>query len=267
MQLVAVDIGNSSIKIAAEHPAQDARWSRETIIRDLRFAERADALCEIGMEDQPAFWSVSSVNGERDRELAAWVSRHRPQDRFHLIQHDEIDLATEVESRQLLGRDRLIAAWQALQLNETGPLIVVDAGTAVTVDVVDRHPRFLGGIIFPGANTMFRTLANQTAALPDLSKIGLKKFDPQRELEFIGRSTENAILLGVYQNQICTIRSAVKSVSKILAQHSEPASDPPAIFLTGGGMEELLPWLPTHWQHVPDLILQGALNLGRRCHF
>jgi len=254
MQLVAADIGNSSIKLAVEHAAQDRRWSMETIIHgDAPIHFDADSLADDG---QPAFWCVSSVNRPRHERLAEWVVTHRPNDVFHLITPAEIPLESSVESRERLGRDRLLAAWGAVQLNDSGPLIVIDAGTAVTIDWVDENCVFRGGLIFPGAQTMLRSLAAQTDALPELDEL-----DDQNkislELDLYGTSTESAIMLGVLQTQICTMR-------EVVSQYCGQSTRLPAVFVTGGGVEELLQYLPKSWQHVPDLVLTAALDIGRR---
>lgn len=256
MQIVAVDIGNSSTKLAVEHAAADVRWSWETVLRGANgMTPTADVIEQL--DSDRVIWSVSSVNQTRATTLQHWINEHRPGDRFHLISPDEVDLKTAVVSRERLGRDRLIAAWSALQLNETGPLIVIDAGTAVTVDAVSAEPCFLGGMIFPGAVTMLRTLSEQTAALPDLSETRSSDRLHVQRLGQIGRSTEEAILYGVYQTQVCTLRSVVKKMASELGDH-------PEVFITGGGIVELLEWLPEEWEHVPDLVLRGALEIGRR---
>ena len=254
MQLIAVDIGNSSTKIAVEHTAHNDRWSLETIIRS---APCESDFLSLDIDEHPAFWAVSSVNQTRQQQLATWVAQHRPQDCFHPIQPNEVDLESDVESRQQLGRDRLIAAWQATQLNDGGPLMVIDAGTAVTIDRIDEGNVFRGGVIFPGAQAALRNLAAQSEALPDYSEPGSPDLQ-DIEWGFVGKSTRTAILLGVYQSQICTINSAVNA-------WSDPfQSVTPAVYATGGGIEELKKWLPESWQYEPDLVLRGALGIGRR---
>ncbi len=260
MQLVAVDIGNSSAKIAIEHfgsedrTRNNDRWCVETIFQSADGFQLDRQVVEPG---QTCFWAVSSVNDRLEKELFDWVSRNRPGDQFHVIQPDEIDLETVVDSRSQLGRDRLIAAWQAVELNSGGPVIVIDAGTAVTIDWVDDQNVFQGGLILPGATANLQTLASQTDALPDLRSQNLAQFDCGQPLPFVGRSTEAAILLGVFQAQIAVMKTAVSELSASLAVPAE-------VITTGRGMLELMPWLPEHWQHVPDLVLQGARNVGRQ---
>ena len=151
MQLIAVDIGNSSTKIgfAQNAVAKKSDWrdlqskgndlwtSRINLPNEKPIASLGDYL---KLTQAPATWSVSSVNSTRAQSLGDWVATHRPEDRFHLVGQSDVDLQSDVQSRKQLGRDRLIAAWMAIQLNDNaGPVIVVDAGTAVTVDLVDAQ--------------------------------------------------------------------------------------------------------------------------------
>ena len=252
MQLIAANIGNSSTQVAVDYADHDHRWLLECIVRgddpiELNFGE-------FDFHQEPAFWAVCSVNRERQKTLADWVTQNRPSDLFHVIQPGEVELETNVLSREQLGRDRLVAAWQAVQLNEGGPLVVIDAGTAVTIDLIDKDNVFQGGMILPGAQACFDILSGKTDALPNLSAEG-PSMDGHNELGFIGKSTQSAIQLGVYQSQISVMKSAVNDLKSNFG--------PLEVYLTGGGIRKLVDWLPDDFQHVPDLVLQGATAIGK----
>jgi type III pantothenate kinase len=253
MQLIAANIGNSSTKVAVDHTEHEHHWLLESVIRGdepIEFNFR-----ELDIDQEPAFWSVCSVNRQRQSRLADWVAERRPADLFHVIQASEVELESDVQSRERLGRDRLVAAWQAVQLNEGGPLIVIDAGTAVTIDVVDQKNVLQGGMIFPGARASLDSLSAETDALPNLAADSPGEFSNQLILGCVGKSTESAIRLGVYQAQISVIKAAVKQLTN--------SHGPLEVYLTGGGIQELTGWLPDLWQQVPDLVLQGAKAIGK----
>lgn len=256
MQLIAVDIGNSSTKIAVVHTTDDDRWRMETVLRGNDPLNLDLKTLEVSAEK--AFWAVSSVNQTRQKHVQDWIQKHRPDDQFHLIQPDEVDLVTDVESRSKLGRDRLIAAWMAVQLNnQSGPIIVIDAGTAVTVDWVDENLVFQGGLIFPGAESDFRQLGEYTDALPNLTRERRSDLSAQTGRSMIGKSTHSAIFEGVYQSQAAGIRGIVKNM--------ESQSDhAPAIYATGGGIFDIGDRLPKEWNFVPDLVLRGTRSIGQR---
>jgi type III pantothenate kinase len=262
MQLIAADIGNSSTKIAVEHTGDGDRWCMETIIRgDDPFCLDLSAF---ELDDEPAYWVASSVNHERQKRLEDWINKHRPDDQFHPIEADEVDLQSNVESRKQLGRDRLIAAWMAVELNDrAGPLIVVDAGTAVTIDLIDRDLVFQGGFIFAGIDSNFRQLANGTSALPDLS--GQYQSGPLEKLSLgsLGKSTTSAIRQGVYHSQVKAIRGIVRGLAKSLVSKNGK-NHTTSVYATGGGLQEISNCLPEQWNHVPDLVLQGARSIGRK---
>ncbi len=251
MQLIAVDIGNSSIKIAVERSQTDQRWSTISIIRE-------SEPFELDLTVEPAFWSVCSVNQSRDTEFADWIAANRPNDKWHLITDSDVELKSNVESRSQVGRDRLVAAWMAIQLNDgSGPVAVIDAGTAVTVDLVDSNGRFQGGAIFPGAVTTLRNLSDSTDALPDLSNRKYLELLGNVNGEVLGKSTFTAIVKGVHQCQIGGIKH-------IVDQYQERISETLEVYATGGGITDLQAGLPGSWNIVPDLVLRGAKLIGRK---
>ncbi len=260
MQLIGADIGNSSTKIAVASNLDQTlstvndRWSSK-----IRLPNETSISLEPGelkLPEQPSFWSVSSVNSLRANELRGWVKKNRPNDQFHLINESAVDLESDVESRKQLGRDRLVAAWMAVQLNEgSGPIITVDAGTAVTIDLIDKCLVFRGGHIFPGADTCFAQLAQDTDALPSLSRERRSELLVDLKLGAVGKSTDQAILNGVYQSQITGIIGIVEAMSKSVSKQ-------PDVYLTGGGIHDISNFLPDSWHRVPDLVLRGAIGIG-----
>ncbi len=259
MQLIAVDIGNSSTKIGVLRKSVGSLggdlWSRRIRLENERpivFAPK-----DFELPSEPALWAVSSVNSVRSKELESWVSKHRPDDQFYLIGESEVDLSSDVESRKQLGRDRLIAAWMAVELNDgVGPIIVVDAGTAVTIDLVDDQLVFQGGHIFPGADSNFQQLVQNTDALPSLSQTQRDKLLKNLDYGSVGKSTQEAIFNGVYQSQI-------GGIIGVVAAMSERINSSPAVYLTGGGIDAVSRFLPESWIRVPDLVLRGAAGIGR----
>lgn len=150
-------------------------------------------------------------------------------------------LRNDYEQPARLGADRLAAAlgaWARVQ----GPALVVCAGTATTVDVLqvgtgaDLAPRFSGGIIFPGLDLMRRALATQTARLPDASGV----------YQALPRNTDDAITSGCLNAQI-------GAIERMRAQL--PVGAP--CLLAGGAAERLRPWVAAPVVYAPDLVLEG----------
>ena len=155
----------------------------------------------------------------------------------------EVDLpmtVTTEEPRQT-GVDRVLTLAAAFEQIENG-CVVVDAGTALTINVCNEKGEFLGGAIAPGARMMLDSLHANTAKLP---KVTLAV--PAGP---IGRSSEQAMLVGV----VYGIRGMVQS---IIEQYAEVLGRWPEMIATGGDAALLFgDWELTH-AVSPDLILYG----------
>ena len=247
-KVVAVDIGNSSIKLAVDPKASVVR-----IDSSLSDKERTELLSETASElQQQRQWLVCSVDAEQTAWLKAWVSDNRPEDDFHVISADEIELESHVDDRKALGRDRLLAAWYSASRASAKDSIVVDAGTAVTIDVVVANKGHIGGLIFPGPHTCLSAVSSQTDALPDLT---LKPMPELSTEVAVGTSTEPAILWGVHQLQLFGIVSMVRS----LEQQYEGA----AVYCCGGALEPIQHLLPDHWKYNRDFLIEAIFWLKR----
>jgi len=97
------------------------------------------------------------------------------------------------ETPETLGKDRLAAAVGANELFPDQNLLIIDAGTAITYDLVSKKNQFVGGNISPGLEMRFKALNHFTGKLPLVSY--------SDEFQPIGRNTIDAIRAGV-QNGI-----------------------------------------------------------------
>ncbi|MCY4143339.1 MAG: type III pantothenate kinase [Gammaproteobacteria bacterium] len=142
-----------------------------------------------------------------------------------------------------LGVDRwlaLVAAWNSVRSS----VLVIDAGTALTVDVANERGLHMGGYIAPGLETMRESLAADTdnVQVAFLSNCG-------SNLDF-GTNTEEAV-----QNGLLSMVVAWLSRCRILAKGV--CDNAPTVFLTGGDGERLSRWLDFSCQIRPDLVLEG----------
>lgn len=127
-----------------------------------------------------------------DQEIIRFLSGNFE---FFLELDDQTSLPIEniYETPETLGKDRLAAAVGANELFPDQNLLIIDAGTAITYDLVSEKNQFVGGNISPGLQMRFKALNQFTGKLP------LVKYDDDTEL--IGRNTMEAIRAGV-QNGI-----------------------------------------------------------------
>lgn len=153
-----------------------------------------------------------------------------------------IDIAVRVPEK--VGQDRLLCAIGAWASTE-GPCVVIDAGTAVTVDYIDAEGAFQGGAILPGIRLMLESLHRGTAALPPVI------FDPARvDAEPIGKDTESAMLIGVTE----AVRG---SIYRLLERYADTIGTYPRVVATGGDASAIFGPESVVEHVVPDLQLIG----------
>ncbi len=153
-----------------------------------------------------------------------------------------------------VGQDRLLNALGAFA-RAGQACVVIDAGTAVTVDFVDGEGVFQGGAIAPGVNMMLRSLHEHTAALPALRYHDASPPPSEGQIDDaapnpFGKSTEAAMLTGV--------RSSVVGMARLLVdQYAEYFGAYPRVIATGGDAQALFESDPIIEHIVPDLTLMG----------
>lgn len=238
--VIAIDVGNSAVKVArvvggdvvdVTRLSTAAGPDREVIGRLLDTPDEAIAMVSV----VPA-WSAAV------EEVAA----REPGRRVLLATHRAIPLRVRLPEPELVGADRLLGAWAGVGL-VGAPCIVVDVGTATTVDVVDADGALVGGAILPGPALGIRSLARGTALLPP---IPLEL--PGRA---IGRDTVGAIASGVVIGHREAIGGLVALMGSELGGQRRPR-----VVLTGGDAPVL--GSPDWADRLePDLLLLGLAAL------
>lgn len=162
-----------------------------------------------------------------------------------------IPIHHDVQSPERVGQDRLLNALGAFSRSKQA-CVVIDAGTAVTVDFVDGEGVFQGGAILPGLSMMLRSLHAGTAALPEV------EFAPVGIERPFGKVTEEAMRLGVF----AAVRGAVR---ELLDRYAEAYGGYPRVIATGGDAPVLFEEGESVVEHiVPDLQLIGIHEACRR---
>ncbi|CDZ95641.1 type III pantothenate kinase [Pseudomonas saudiphocaensis] len=144
---------------------------------------------------------------------------------------------------QRLGLDRWLAIVGAYQLCR-GPCVVIDLGTAVTVDLIDEGGQHLGGYIAPGMSLLTAQLRTHTKRIlydEQEAKAALSDVAP-------GRSTSEAVERGCLKMLHSYIESQIDSAAHYLGGQ-------PEVFVTGGDVSLLAERRPV--KKVPDLVFKG----------
>jgi len=139
---------------------------------------------------------VSSVVPEKDAYFSQCKS-------VHFVTHDSLPLIqTQVDKPEQVGADRLVNAVAAYRYYG-GPCVILDSGTAFTACLIDEKGVYQGGFIFPGMRLCSKALNDYTAKLPLIS------VSPVDAL--LGKNTDDAVRVGLYQGFISMIRGTIQS--------------------------------------------------------
>jgi type III pantothenate kinase len=193
--------------------------------------------------DAPVNWAAASVNPPRLQRFAEWV-RNRGERLVVIDDFRRLPLRVDVDEPGAVGIDRLLACLAARRRVEPDrPAIVISAGTAVTVDLIDETDTFRGGAILPGPWLMARSLHQYTAKLPLVELHEVPSHDPP------GRNTRDAITVG--------IMAALMGACQVLVdEYAALCSRPPAVLMTGGAIGYLI-----DYDFAPDIEIGGPYPL------
>ncbi|MDZ4203251.1 MAG: type III pantothenate kinase [Bacteroidales bacterium] len=161
-----------------------------------------------------------------------------------LTHETPIPLRISYATPQTLGKDRIAAAVAAWHMFPHKNLLVIDAGTAITLDFVSQHGEYLGGSISPGIDLRFKALHYFTGHLPLILR---------KNIRFLtGSSTQESILSGVINGTVAEIDGTIDQYRRL---------HPDLITILGGGDAKFLhKRLKNSIFALPNLTLSG-LNI------
>ena len=232
MSILAVDAGNSRIKWGL----WEGRWSRQDSVTTGEVPLLADAWAAL---TTPRYMIACSVAGAQVSEwLDAWAHSQGITLRWVTSQREQCGVRNRYREPAQLGADRWVALIAVRNLVE-GAALVVNAGTAVTIDALTQEGEFLGGLIVPGLDLMADALTRGTAGLPGAGGA---------VAQFPG-NTVDAIASGAMQS-VC---GAVERMERALAGRGAE----PQILLSGGAARAILDHLGRPARVIPNLVLEG----------
>lgn len=168
--------------------------------------------------------AIASVVGrepEWDRLLPAGIKGN-----LHLLScRSRLPITVDYETPETLGMDRVAAVVGARVVCPDGPLVVADAGSCITIDLLDAGDCYRGGAILPGIAMRFRAMNEMTAALP-LIELSEGERSGNIATPMTGRSTRASMVAGVCNASLFEIEGFMREYEK-----SYPGVK---LFLTGG---------------------------------
>jgi type III pantothenate kinase len=232
-----LDVGNTRIK-----------WRVRS--RDLIISAGSDLKLDVFTLDPLPSWLgqvvdvwVSSVHQEQNQ----WLTQRFPSAQFARTQQVECGLKNSYADPSSMGVDRwlaMLAAWSSQPANQSGTEsatqhIVIDAGTAITLDIIDESGQHVGGYICPGFNMMKSTLLG-----------GTDKVLANNEWS-VGRSPGDA-------TQFCVDHGIQDMVSSWVERHCQSRPDA-KIWVSGGDGVMLTRLLSNQYTYNSDLVLDGLI--------
>ncbi len=241
MNLLLLDIGNTHTHLGL---AGDHRIGKQTNIPTATW------------DDGTAARQVADFVGRKPvagAALCSVVPRATPLAREAVAAHWQVDalvltprtlrgIGIDYPKPETIGPDRLANA-VAVRHHFGAPSVVVDFGTAVTFDVVDRRGNYVGGIIAPGLAAMTEYLHDKTALLP---KIKIRETQA-----VIGKSTADAMLIGAVHGYRGLVRELLQELKRELNVRRLP------VVATGSYAQLIAAKLPEITAVEPNLTLEG----------
>ncbi len=257
--LVLVSIGNTRTRVAA---VRDDALEPSRVLASSDAALVARAIAEMAGADEADAPRVviATVNAPAADEIESSL-RGTGLEVLRFGRELVIPIAHTLTDESTVGQDRLLDALGAFARSKQA-CVVIDAGTAITVDFVDGEGTFHGGAIAPGLGMMLRALHEQTAALPlvELTLELVPSVDPPMEGDEqtpFGKNTAEAMSIGV-------VSSARGLVHLLIDRYAEFYNAYPRVVATGGDAATLFESDPLVEAIVPDLTLIGMLEAVHR---
>lgn len=152
-------------------------------------------------------------------------------------------------NKKNVGMDRLIGAFAAKILFPKSRLIL-DFGTAITLDILSKNKVYQGGLILPGIGSTLKALSN-CALLP-------KRIKFKKSKSLIPKDTPESINKGIEEGFSAMVNELIKKYKKTL---KIPASQ--KVIITGGEAPVILPRITFPYKYEPDLVLKGLAALTK----
>ena len=232
--MLLIDVGNSRVKWAW---IESGAWSRQGAVENAQVEILRETFNDFAAPEKII---ASNVAGEKmAQQLQAICDNWSGRIEFIAARNEQCGVRNLYQTPEQLGSDRwaaLIAAWQL----EHTSCLVVNCGTATTVDALSPHGEYLGGLILPGVGMMQKSLATGTVLLKAEEINGNWKKFP--------RTTSDAIVSGAIQ----ATAGAIRLQYEALAEYGVPRC-----LVSGGAAASVLPHLDMPLSRVENLVLHG----------
>src|SRR5213075_1250129 len=240
--ILCIDAGNSKVKWGW-HDGKD--WTSIATVSLIEFAASSDHVNPFSVtHEAPERIVISNVAGEGAHQLLVnWTSIFDAEPLWLRAEAERCGVENRYEKPEVLGPDRWAALIAARALHN-GAALVVNAGTATTVDMLSAEGVFLGGAILPGVELMRFVLHEHTGRLP---------IEEGKSVE-MPRNTIDAIETGCRHAQA----GAVERMYRVFRE----AASAPLCIVAGGAGRSLVDQLAMPRRYVENLVLDGLAQIA-----
>ncbi len=229
---LAIDIGNTRTKLAV--------FDGDTLLRKEIWEELTVAKLKQLAYNQKLEKIILSSVSRQSEEVMAFLKSHATF--LELLPGTPLPIRIQYKTPETLGKDRIAAAAGAGHLFPKENCLVIDAGTCITLDLLNAEGIFLGGNISPGIEMRLKAMHHFTARLP-LVKSTLELPDE------LGDSTENAIRNGAELGALLEVEGFIRACRKKYR--------PLRVVLTGGDADFFVKHTKTKIFAHQNLVLLG----------
>ncbi len=236
--MLLLDVGNSRCKWAF---VRDGEWLHRGTLDNTEWKALQQAFAQLPV---PSRILVSNVAGAAmAQRVQAFCAGWNCPLEFVTARAEQCGVRNGYQHPQRLGSDRwaaLIAAWHHVR----GACLVVNCGTATTVDALSAEGEFLGGLILPGVYLMQQSLLDNAAQLKEIGSV-LCEF-PLNTADGMHSGVLRATL-GAIEHQYALLNTRYAN---------------PRCVLSGGAAEKVYPHLRLPLDCIDNLVLHGLQNIG-----
>jgi len=226
----ANELSNSSALVCANqlHERLIAAWNNLSIPRQIIISSvAAPAITNVVISVIAILWNNTPIIAQ--------------------VQQNTCGLTTCYSNPAQLGIDRWLVLLAAIKRG-TEAAVVVDCGTAVTIDVLNSYGQHTGGLIIPGLKLLWKTIFNGT---------GISPMEFPVSFNTLGKNTGECIAAGAVQ----AIVGAIETTYRQLANQESS----PRLLVTGGDAIIISKHLTTSHLIIPNLVFEGLLSLLINC--
>jgi len=238
--ILAVDIGNTTITIGS---FSGKKLISHFCVDNKNLINNPTAALPIksSLLNESKNILVASVNPDIESVFYKSLEKKHKKKILKIGREIKLRIPILVENPQTVGIDRLLNVLAAYGRTKTST-IVIDFGTAITIDIVSKEGEFLGGLILPGIRTSAYALNKQTALLPEV--------DIKRPAKLIGKNAEDAIKAGIYFGTVGSVIHIINELNRI-------CEDLKYTIATGGDAKTFKKDIPEIDKFIPCLTLEG----------